>query len=736
MKQKVLLILFFIAIAIIGHLNCLEVEMMRNRKESDQMYNDYLSGKIKERDTSLRVPKAKVYWQGWVKYFHYNLGEKVVKPNAFFINNQFFNQKVLKKSRLSTDKGGRLSVPTKYHFYAKLMKNGINIMSSREHQYMRTVAHLSLDIIKPVPEDARYQGGIQDLGNFEEGKCIQVSTVLPIYFSDTYYSGRDRGMNEHWIICTDKLNPKKSLIDMLIKLRILRQKSFGIRESIAHPRPKKKAITNLTVKPAPAFERYTGKGAKPMLDGYWILLNDWSQCSLKCGGGKRFQQWMCVPNKPGGRPCKGKSVRVRRCNLQRCPGVTVLGRAFKKTKTTKVATPIWKVLPFSTRPQRYIKCQIRESDVLYKTNNLKFSNKDGVKVPARLVMNNHTLSLFQDEQYTNNIFTFNLHQVSIAQSMKDECCIIIRSHNRQYELCGFDKDCGTKTNPIFYKSWKNDFIMFSHNCYQPHEIGNGLEETNKLQDDFQKKISQAELEVIHQREKLLESKLDQSEQVKMEGKIKRTQSTVMKAIKKELNLEDLIKKEEQAKVDSTTQELMQKYKYEKRKKRCLQKLLKSKEEEDIKNREVKEVANQIQKLKQDAVSQVQKKRNELRKKILEIRRKAQRKNRLLEQKIQKVRGAMAADLMKANKVGDWRKCQKARNNRKLVIEYCNSNFVENYVKNSDCKDHENFCYVCCENEYGNMYIMRRDKCYSMCDDLSKKDLSNGKWVWNPNMDKK
>ncbi len=374
---------------------------------------------------------------------------------------------------------------------------------------------------------------------------------------------------------------------------------------------------------------------------------------------------MCVPNKPGGRPCKGKSVRVRRCNLQRCPGVTVLGKVFKKTKTTKIATPIWKVLPFSTRPQRYIKCQIRESDVLYKTNNIKFANSEGVKVPARLVMNNNTLSLFQDEQYTNNIFTFNLHQVSIAQSMKDECCIIIRSHNRQYELCGFDKDCGTKTNPIFYKSWKNDFIMFSHNCYQPHEIGNGLEETNKLQDDFQKKVSQAELEVIQQREKLLESKLDQSEQVKMEGKIKRTQTTVMKAIKKELNLEDLIKKEEQAKVESTTQELMQKYKYEKRKKRCLQKLLKSKEEEDFKNREIKEVANQIQKLKQDAVSQVQKKRNELRKKILEIRRKAQRKNRLLEQKIQKVRGAMAADLMKANKVGDWRKCQKARNNRRV-----------------------------------------------------------------------
>jgi hypothetical protein len=351
-------------------------------------------------------------------------------------------------------------------------------------------------------------------------------------------------------------------------------------------------------------------------------------------------------------------------------------------------------------------------------------------------MNNHTLSLFEDEQYTNNIFTFNLHQVNIARNAQDHCCIIVRSNNRQYELCGFDKECGTQSNPKFYKSWKNDFIMFSHNCYQPHDIGNGKDENVKLQDDFQKKITQAQIDVIQQREKLLEAKLDQADEFKIEGKMKRVQGTVMKAIKKELNLEELIKKEEQEKVDSTTQELMVKFKYEKHKKKCLKKILKSKEEEDAKNREVKEYSSQIQKLKQDAVSQVQKKRNQLRKKILEIRKKAQRKNRIIEQQIQKIRGSMAEDLMKANKLGDWRICKNARNNTKLVAQYCNNNFVDNFIRNSDCKSPENFCYVCCENEYGNMYIKKRDKCYSMCDDLSKKDLASGKWVWDPKLRRK
>jgi hypothetical protein len=194
------------------------------------MYNDYLSGKIKERDPSLRIPKAKVYWEGWIKYFHYNLGQKVDKPNAFFINSQYFHQKTLKTDRKKKDKTGKLSIPTKYHFYARLMKNGMNIMSSRDHQIMRTVAHLSLDIIRPVPEDAKYKGGIQDLGNFNEGKCIQVSTNLPAIFSEQYYSGRSKGMIEHWILCTDALNPKQSLLEMFVKMRILRQKSFGIKE--------------------------------------------------------------------------------------------------------------------------------------------------------------------------------------------------------------------------------------------------------------------------------------------------------------------------------------------------------------------------------------------------------------------------------------------------------------------------------------------------------------------------
>jgi len=71
----------------------------------------------------------------------------------------------------------------------------------------------------------------------------------------------------------------------------------------------------------------------------------------------------------------------------------------KVSKKYIVLKPIWKNLPFTSRPQRYIKCQIKESDVLYRTWNSPFAKATKVKIPARLVMNNHTISLFEDEDY-------------------------------------------------------------------------------------------------------------------------------------------------------------------------------------------------------------------------------------------------------------------------------------------------------------------------------------------------
>ena len=799
MKQYVYFLLILLCIFNMLHCDKNANERYNSNIEAEKKYKQYLQGQIKLSDPSLKVPNTKVYWEGWIKYFHYDIGESRNKPHAFFINNDYFNQVVLSDERGRKDGKGYVNIPTRVHFYGKLMKNGLNIISARENDHiLNTIDTLNVDLILPVPENKRFKGGIKDLGNFDEGKCIQVDAKIPAYFNAYFYSGRDKGMSEHWILCTDEEKAKVNLLNMLVRLRIIKQKSMGIKErhfgnGKRRRRVQRKTMTTLRLaKRDKGVERYYGPGHNVQLDGYWILLNDWTQCTLKCGGGLSYQQWICIPPKKGGKDCVGQGIRTRPCNDQPCQshggsgaGSDGSGSADDEnslipSENNTVITPIFKMLPFSNRPQRYIRCLIKESDVLYRDYSRPLiNNEDAVKIPARLVMNNSTISLYTDESYTSSVFTFKLTQVMIGKDMSDNCCFNIKSNNKKYELCSFEKDCGTVKNPKFLNEWKRDFSLFAQSCYEPLESGHGkdrlprariikkdpntddiravtvaqgnnpgigitgaipipeLKADNDIKRAMQspsqeqkKMVSKAQMSLMEEREKELTLKLENTEKKKLENKIGKTQTTVMKALRKEMQLEDLIRVEQTEKLKKSTKTLIKKMKHEKKKKKCLEKILKQREQEDEKTRETMEIESEIKKLKSQAIRQVKKKRQDLRSRLEEVKRKVLRKNRMIEQKIQKIRGSMASELLQANKLGDWRICKEARDSKPKLVDYCNANFSDNYNKNSECKDPENFCYVCCENEYGNMFLQKRDQCYTMCDELHKGDLNNGDWVWH------
>lgn len=87
------------------------------------------------------------------------------------------------------------------------------------------------------------------------------------------------------------------------------------------------------------------------VDGYWITLQSWSTCSLKCGGGTQSYHRMCVPPKSGGKPCQGEAILIKRCNEQPCP--TVKSPQDKSKENEETPKPIVKVMPFSSRYQKY-----------------------------------------------------------------------------------------------------------------------------------------------------------------------------------------------------------------------------------------------------------------------------------------------------------------------------------------------------------------------------------------------
>lgn len=79
---------------------------------------------------------------------------------------------------------------------------------------------------------------------------------------------------------------------------------------------------------------------------------------------------------------------------------------------------------------------------------------------------------------------------------------------------------------------------------------------------------------------------------------------------------------------------------------------------------------------------------------------------------------MAERLGKASKLGKIEKCFKPNmENEVLAEKYCDESFSDDHIKYEECKDFENFCYICCENEFGDLHIIERDKCYDKCDKL-------------------
>jgi hypothetical protein len=383
--------------------------------------------------------------------------------------------------------------------------------------------------------------------------------------------------------------------------------------------------------------------------------------------------------------------------------------------------------------------------VLYKTKEYDPERKTAVKVPGRIVMNTQTVSVFKDDSYTHALFTFNLAETQIMISKSDICCFYLINANRQHELCGFNNNCGTETNPIWVNEWFRDFGYFKQKCYEelketnlhlPQNIspflgakqpGNSVPLT--MTDAVQANLSGAQKEMVEGRRSIIEKEVETNQTNELGKKVTQTQTVALTALRREINLEDLIKTEEVQKGREENMELQRQVEQEKKKKKILTAALEARDSNFAKMRVTKDTQKQIEDIKKETKLDIKFKRAVLKKKLDAIKNKFKRKNRLLQQQVQLIRSEMAEEIMNANKKGDAMKCKHARNEIPLIKQYCDQAFGEDYNKNISCKNPENFCYSCCEGEFGNMFITERDDCLTMCDDLDKKDLEDGDFVW-------
>lgn len=115
-----------------------------------------------------------------------------------------------------------------------------------------------------------------------------------------------------------------------------------------------------------------------------------------------------------------------------------------------------------------------------------------------------------------------------------------------------------------------------------------------------------------------------------------------------------------------------------------------------------------------------------------LHRQSERKRREAHKSITEIRTRMAGILMNENKIGNQTLCnpRRAEDERK---NYCDIQFENDPDRHKDClATCDDYCYVCCENEFGKNKMNLRDRCYHLCDEAFEgKDNTEGFWTFVP-----
>jgi hypothetical protein len=224
---------------------------------------------------------------------------------------------------------------------------------------------------------------------------------------------------------------------------------------------------------------------------------------------------------------------------------------------------------------------------------------------------------------------------------------------------------------------------------------------------------------IEKNEKI-KKKVNADDELKLENQVAQTETMALKAVEKESRLEELLEKEEKEREYEEEKELEGQIQQEKKKEECLVKSIKAKEIEEQYNLNKMNAQEQIDKIKVQAKKEIQIKRQQIKDKINSMKKRSDRKKSALKAQIMTIRTKTAGKLQKMAKIGDASRCFiPDTNTMKQVEDYCAANFYDNYVKLNECKSADTFCYTCCENEFGEIHIVEREKCYKKCEVVEK-----------------
>jgi len=444
-------IICFVLVTLLIHSSCTGESLTKSRQKPK-----------KTRPVNLDIADSQIYFEGWVKYYHYGNDTRYEKPPMLFQNDEFFKQRIPRNKLDQRDKFGSKHIPNKASFFLVLYNKSLSIFSQRNNPENHLVDTLRIDHIRYVPEDDILRGGIRDGKDFSFGYCIEIFANVPMFYSVKKVYGV--GNAETWWVCTNTAKEKEFLLETLIKVRVkhqrLRNNGLKITKAVSQNTKRiKPGIGSMIASPLPKKD----SSAIPV-NGYWVLLQDWTSCSKKCGGGLTYQHRMCIPPKAGGKDCVGESLLRKPCNTHNCPSVNSLLALINKDQKKSGALapkPIVQAGVFSNKPQRYSKCKVKENDAFIMTK--VTGSLEPIRKPIRIVMNLQTISIFNDDTYQELYYSFELDKTRFLVK-QEHCCFGIKDNWKDETICGYKEYCGPKTQNIWTDGWSKDIKLFKEDC--------------------------------------------------------------------------------------------------------------------------------------------------------------------------------------------------------------------------------------------------------------------------------
>jgi len=333
------------------------------------------------------------------------------------------------------------------------------------------------------------------------------------------------------------------------------------------------------------------------------------------------------------------------------------------------------------------------------------------KIPFRVVMNNETISFKEYGKGQALTDSFSLKDLNVVELYKeDPNCLKIGQTAEKYKImCEISDPNETRAQEFKIKNWIRDIQQFRDDCHKD-------EEGPKINIDKDPRLIKLKMEIAEENVKGNLDQLDEKQRKENEKTLKLAMLISLKTLEKERTYEERLEQEELLRERKEDEVIKKEYQCEEMKKTNLLKaLIINRDAENQNKLKLKEKLTEIEnELKLKLVTN----RNNTMRKINLLRLSHERKKNKLRMQISEMRKTLNQSVLEAERIGDSTNCINSLLNLTFT-QYCSLNFTKDPETLTQCKVKDNFCYICCENEFGEMHKDERENCLESCQKINE-----------------